>query len=702
MKVLVVGGVAGGATMAARLRRLDETAEIVLLEKGAHISFANCGLPYHIGGAIQDEAKLLLQTPQNFSDRFHIDVRVLHEALAIDRAAHTVRVQAADGTVYDEHYDKLVLSPGANPIVPNMEHAEDPRVFTLRNIPDTKRILSFVRERHPERAVVVGCGYIGLELVENLTIAGVSVTAVDLADSVIAPLDRDMAAEVHAYLESKGITLLLSSPLTAIELADNGLTLVAGNHRLPTDIVILALGVRPETALAKNAELSLNGKGFLIVNDHMQTNDPDIYAIGDAAEVKNLVTGLPASIPLAGPANRQARICADHIAGIDSRYRGAQGTAILKLFDMTIAVTGINETTAATLSIPYGKVYTYSSSHADYYPGATKMSIKALYEQQSGVILGAQLVGFDGVDKRADLLAVAVRSRMTADDLVNFELCYAPPFSSAKDPVNIVGFVIENERRNLVRQCFWHDIPALQLDDNTVLLDVRSEAEYAMGHVEGAFNIPLNELRRRIDELPNDKTVCVICLSGARSYYACRILSGHGIPCLNLAGGYRFWRLVTKDISKHPVFDQQATKKTAIDSLTKDYFHKYGLSCSESTIEMLQLLGKIPDVPELTQSMGGFAGGIHRGLTCGAVSGAIAALGAYCGRNLRGTAKEPLNSAVNEFLATFEQRFGSLDCQTLVKNSGLSLEEQHKVCTGYVSAAVTLAAEIIDRLPKRK
>ncbi len=695
MKVLIVGGVAGGATAAARLRRLDETAEIVLVERGEHISFANCGLPYHIGGTISDEAKLILQTPEKFAGRYKIDVRIFHEALSIDRAAHTVRIQAADGSTYDEQYDKLILSPGAYPIVPDIERADDPRVFTLRNIPDMDRILSHIRSNHPANAVVVGCGYIGLELVENLVHAGVSVSAVDMADSVIAPLDRDMASEVHSYLESKGVSLFLSSPLTAIEEADSGLTVVAGDHRLPADMIILALGVRPETALAKNAELSLNGKGFIIVTDQMRTNDPDIYAVGDAVEVKNLVTGLPASIPLAGPANRQARICADNIAGIESRYHGAQGTAILKLFDLTIAATGINETAATALAIPYGKVYTHSASHAEYYPDATKMSIKTVYDLQTGAILGAQLVGFDGVDKRADLLAVAIRSRMTASELCDFELCYAPPFSSAKDPVNMIGYVIENVQNNHYKQLFWHDVPMFQNNQNVVFLDVRAEDEYKAGAIDGAVNIPLPELRDRIVELPKGKLVCAYCLTGVRSYFACKILSGHQIQCLNLDGGYRFWRLVNDDLSKHPASSNQAN---IIPQLARDYFHKFGLSCSESTIELLQILGKIPNVPELTQSMGGFAGGLHRNLTCGAVTGAVAALGACCGRSQRGGAKEPLNSAVNDFLAAFEERYGALDCQTLIKNSGLSLEEQHQVCTGYVTSAVEIVAGILDKL----
>lgn len=695
MKVIIVGGVGGGATAAARLRRMDETAEIILLEKGEHISFANCGLPYHIGGTIADESKLVLQSPQKFADRYKIDVRVFHEALSIDRATHTLRILGSDGLAYEEHYDKLILSPGAYPIVPNIDHADDPRVFTLRNIPDLKRILSHIRSNHPTKAVVVGCGYIGLELVENLVHAGVSVSAVDLADSVNAPLDRDMAAEVHTYLESKGVALFLSSPLTAIEEVDSGLIVVAGDHKISADMIILALGVRPETALAKNAELSLNGKGFVIVTDQMRTNDSDIYAVGDAVEVKNLVTGLPASIPLASPANRQARICADNIAGIDSRYHGAQGTAILKLFDMTIATTGLNETTARALSIPYGKIYTYSSSHAEYYPNATKMSIKTLYDQHSGAILGAQLIGFDGVDKRADLLAVAIRSRMKASELSSFELCSAPPFSSAKDPVNIIGNVIENIQGNHYKQFFWYDVSTLQNSKNAVFLDVRNEAEYRLGAIDGAINIPLPELRNRIDEVPKDKLVCVYCHSGMNSYVACRILSGHQIQCMNLSGGYRFFRIVSDDLSKHPISSDQSN---FILNLTRDYFHKFGLSCSESTIELLQVLGKIPNISELTQSMGGFAGGLHRNLTCGAVAGAIAALGAACGRNRRGGAKEPLNSAVNEFLAAFEQRYGALDCQTLVKNSGLSLEEQHQVCTGYVSSAVEIAAGILDKL----
>ncbi len=696
MKVLIVGGVAGGATAAARLRRLDETAEIVLLEKNAYISFANCGLPYYIGGVIQDEDDLLLQTPESFRERYNVDVRVFHEAVAIDRAAHMVHVKTADGKEYDETYDKLLLSPGASPIVPRMENADDPRVFTLRNIPDTRRIHAFVRDSKPRRAVIAGCGYVGLELAENLIAAGVSVTAIDLADSVIAPLDRDMAAEVHGYLEQKGVELLLSAELTAIRKDGDGLTVLAGARALPADMVVLSLGVRPETGFAHMSGLAINGRGFLITDEHMRTNDPDIYAVGDAAEVKNIVTGLPASIPLAGPANRQARIAADNIAGIASRYDGAQGSAILKLFDMTVATTGVNERTARSLSIPCGKVYTYSPSHAGYYPGGRNMSVKTLYDPETGVILGAQIVGFTGVDKRADVLATAVRMRMTAEDLTELELCYAPPFSSAKDPVNIAGYVIENARKGLVRQFFWDGVPAVQADENALLLDVRTKDEYARGAIGGCINIPLHELRARVGELPQGKPIYVYCHSGMRSYVACRILTGRGFDCRNLAGGYRFYSLVTSDLVKHPA--RQAAAAAVVPSLARDFFHKTGLSCSESTMELLQRIGKLADMPELTKSMSGFGGGMHRGLACGAVTGAVAALGAYCGRHLRGAPKEPLNSAVEAFLNEFESRFGSLTCDALIKDSGLSPEEQHKVCTGFVTAAVEIASRIMDEV----
>ena len=472
MKVVIVGGVAGGASAAARLRRLDESAEIIMFERGEYISFANCGLPYYIGGEITKKSALTLQTPQSFNARFNVDVRVNSEVTSIDPKAKTVTVRSKDRGEYTESYDKLILSPGAAPIRPPMEGADNARVFTLRNIPDTIKIREYVEEEFPESAVVVGGGYIGVEMAENLKNAGVAVTIVELADHVIAPLDYDMACDVHRYLKEKGVGLILKNGVQAIKEEGGKLKLTLSDGEIETDMVIMAVGVRPDTALAKEAGLELNKRGAIVVNEHMLTSDPDIYAVGDAVEVTDFVTGEKAYIPLAGPANKQGRIAADNICGIPTTYKNTLGSAVLKIFDMTVATTGVNERAAKAAGLDYDKVYTYSNSHASYYPGSTGMSIKTLYEKGTGKILGAQIVGFDGVDKRCDVLATAIRAGMTAKDLTELELCYAPPFGSAKDPVNFVGYVIENTLAGRVKNFFWDDVAKLPRDGSVTLLDV--------------------------------------------------------------------------------------------------------------------------------------------------------------------------------------------------------------------------------------
>lgn len=544
MKTIIVGGVAGGASAAARLRRLNENDEIIILERGDYISFANCGLPYFIGGEITDKNMLTLQTPESFRKRFNIDVRVKSEAVKISPEANTVTVRNADtGEEYEETFDKLILSPGAEPIRPNIGGIELPHVFTLRNISDTMRIKGFIDGSKPRKAVVVGGGYIGVEMAENLIKADLEVSIVELADHLIAPLDADMAADVHRYIRSKGIKLFLNNGVT--EITDKKVILQNGS--IEADMVIMSVGVRPETSLAKECGIALNSRGSIIVNSHMETNYPDIYAVGDAVEVKDFVTGSAAFIPLAGPANKQGRIAADNISGIASEYKGTQGSAVLKLFDMTVATTGLNEKRAAAEGIDYDKTYTYSASHASYYPNATNMSVKVLWDKNTKKLIGAQIVGFDGVDKRMDVLATAIRFGAEVTDLKDLELCYAPPFGSAKDPVNMAGFVAENVINGTVRQFFWHDVEKLPRDGSVTLLDVRTKTEIARGMIAGFINIPLDDLRDNLDKLTKDKPVYVHCHSGLRSYIACRILSGNGYECYNLAGGWRMYESVIND-----------------------------------------------------------------------------------------------------------------------------------------------------------
>lgn len=541
MKTVIIGGVAGGASAAARLRRLDESAEIIMLERGAHVSFANCGLPYYIGGVITDSRNLTLQTPESFRARFNIDVRVNSEALSIDPEAKTVTVKnLTTGEIYTERYGNLILSPGAKPILPDIEGIGSDILFTLRNIPDTLKIKAYIQNARPESAVVIGGGYIGVEMAENLKEAGLDVSIVERADHLIAPLDPDMAADVHRYIRSKGIKLYLNNGVKAMD----GHTVVLQNGKIDTHMVILSVGVRPETVLAEECGIKTNRRGSIVVDRRMRTNLADIYAVGDAVEVEDFITKSPAFIPLAGPANKQGRIAADNIAGIPSEYTGTQGSAILKLFDMTVATTGLNEKGARAAGIDYDKTYICSGSHASYYPGANNMSVKAVWDKKTLKLLGAQIVGFDGVDKRMDVLATAIRLGARITDLAKLELCYAPPFGSAKDPVNMLGFVAENIVTGKVKQFFWHDVENLPRDGSVTLLDVRTASEVSHGKIDGFIHIPLDSLRKRMGELPKGKPVYVHCHSGLRSYIACRILTGKGYDCFNLAGGWRLYESV--------------------------------------------------------------------------------------------------------------------------------------------------------------
>ena len=551
MKVVIVGGVAGGATAAARLRRLDEEAEIVILERSGYVSYANCGLPYYIGGSIQDKGALTLQTPESFRARFNIDVRVRHEVLSLQPQAHTVTVRRLDdGTEYTESYDKLLLSPGAKAIRPPLPGIDLEGIFTLRTVEDTLRIREFLEHHQPKSAVVVGGGFIGLEMAENLIHAGVHTTLIQLDDQVLLPLDKDMAGEVHSYLRGQGLDLRLGTAVTGFRRQGSQLeTLIGDEPPVAADLVILAIGVAPESQLARQAGLTLGQKGAIVVDAHMRTSQPDIYAVGDAVELTHAVTGQKALVALAGPANRQGRVAADHICGLGQSYAGAQGSSILKLFDMTAAATGLNEKAAQAAGVAYDKAVTYSASHATYYPGAQNMTIKTLFDPQTGRILGAEIVGFDGVDKRIDVMAAAIRAGLTAQQLTQLDLAYAPPYSSAKDPVNMAGYVIENLRGGLVRQYHWDQVATLPDDGSVTLLDVRTPQEVeAQGLLRpDALHIPLDSLRQHLDQLDPAKEVYVNCYSGLRSYLACRILSQRGFRCCNLSGGWRFWSYAAQD-----------------------------------------------------------------------------------------------------------------------------------------------------------
>lgn len=547
MKVVIVGGVAGGASAAARLRRLDEHAQIIMLERSGYVSYANCGLPYYISGVIANQDSLTLVTPERFFDRFRIDVRVKSEVTEIDRVHKTVTVRnLQDGGTYLESYDKLLLSPGAVPIRPKLAGVDDERIFTLRTVEDALRIRDWVQSHHAERAVVIGGGSIGMEMAESLTHMGLHTTVVEQRAQVLAQLDYDMACSVHAYLEDHGIRLQLNQTVIGFHSDVDGITThLPSGKPLQSDLVVLAIGVVPETHLAQAAGLTLGVKGAIVVNEHMQTSDPDIYAVGDAVESTHLITKARTLHLLAGVANKQGRIAADHICGKDSRFHGFQGSSIIKLFDMTIATTGINESIARATGLAYDKVVTYSASHATYYPNATNMTIKTLFQPKSGKLLGAQIVGLTGVDKRIDVLASAIRAEFTAQDLTELELAYAPPYSSAKDPVNMVGYVIENVLDGLVKQFHWDDISTLP--SKSTLLDVRTAQEYQEGHISGAVSIPLSDLRERLNELDRTAPVYVYCHSGVRSYIASRILVQNGFTCAHLSGGYRFYQSIVQD-----------------------------------------------------------------------------------------------------------------------------------------------------------
>lgn len=549
MKVVIIGGVAGGATAAARIRRLDEKAEIMVFEKSGFISYANCGLPYYIGGTIENEVDLTLQTPQSFYSRFRVDMRVYHEVISINPDSKTVTVKnLGTGEVFEESYDKLLISTGARPVKPPFDGIDSDRIFTLRTVEDTLKIKKYVTENKSKSAVIVGGGFIGIEVAENLHELGMNVTLVEAAQQLMSPFDSDMAAFIHAEIRKNGINLMLNTMVEGFADTESGINVkLKDKDTLNADMVVMAIGVAPDTALAKNAGLALGIKDSIVVNDRMETSHLDIYAVGDAVQIKNFVTDSDTLISLAGPANKQGRIAADNICGGDSRYTGGQGSSVIKIFDLTAASTGINERTAAQSGLAFDKVILSPMSHAGYYPGGKIMTMKVIFEKETYRILGAQIIGYDGVDKRIDVLAAAIRAGMKAYDLAELDLAYAPPYSSAKDPVNMAGYIIENIKNGVVKQWYYEDVDNLINDGGVTLLDARTQTEYSRGHIEGFINIPVDSLRERIGELDKSKPVYVMCQSGLRSYIASRILVGNGFDAYNFAGGFRFYDAVCND-----------------------------------------------------------------------------------------------------------------------------------------------------------
>lgn len=607
MKVLIVGGVAGGASAAARLRRISEEAEIIMLEKGEHISFANCGLPYYIGGTIEQRDALLVQTPEKMKEMFNIDVRVNSEVQSIDREEKKVRVKNTEtGVEYDETYDKVILSPGAMPLKPPIPGIESKNIYILRNIPDTDKIKKAVDEDQPKTAVVVGGGFIGLEMAENLHQRGIGVTIVEMADQVMMPIDYEMASILHGHLMDKGIKLLLKDGVKAFEEDGERTSVVLqSGRRVPADIIVLAIGVKPDVRLAKEAGLNIGERGGISVNPYLQTSDPDIYAVGDAIEVSDFISGASTLIPLAGPANKQGRVAANNICGRTEEYKGTQGTAIVKVFDLTVASTGSNEKTLKRAGVQYRKIYTESNSHAGYYPGAFPMNVKLLYTPE-GKILGAQIVGYEGVDKRIDVIAAAVRFGKSVYDLEELELAYAPPYSSAKDPVNMAGYTAANFLKGDMDVIFWDEIDGLDRS-NTVILDIRDKEERDMGYIEGSVHIPLNRLRERLHELPKGKSIAVYCQIGLRAYIAGRILVQKGFRDVkNLSGGLKLYNAVKqaeRRLNNQDYDEEGAVKNGAegnsgmqkADEARRVRLNACGLSCPGPIMQVYKSIQELED-----------------------------------------------------------------------------------------------------------
>jgi len=619
-KVVIVGGVAGGASCAARLRRLDEAAEIVMMEKGPYISFANCGLPYHVGGVIDQRDKLLLQTPESFHGRFNVDVRINSEVKSIDRKAKTVTV-SHDGSEYTESYDTLVLSPGSTPVVPPFPGVDNPRVMALWNIPDMDKIISTIKDNNARTAVVVGGGFIGLEMAENLRHAGLSVTLVEMMNQVMPPIDFEMAQILHKHLTDNGVKLALGERVERFEETEGGVKVVTDKRTVPADIVILSIGVRPNSKLAKDCGLELNARGGIVVDESMKTSDENIYAVGDAVETENFITHERAMIPLAGPANKMGRMAADNICGMNRKYHGTQGASVAKVFDMTVASTGLNErqliAAGKKLNEDYKITMIHPLSHAGYYPGGLPLSMKLLFAKEDGKVLGVQAVGYKGVEKRVDVVATAIKFGATVYDLEELELCYAPPYSSAKDPVNMAGFSAENILSGVVDNITIGELKDLPAD--TVILDVRTPAEVSMGAVPGSVNIPVDSLRDKLDTLDKSKAYVVYCAVGIRAYIACRMLMQNGFDHVrNLAGGFTTYRVASKDYSSSPEeADKEGEREVKEDksvpmAVKKDSntitVNACGLQCPGPVIKLYEAMiaAETGDVINITSTDPGF------------------------------------------------------------------------------------------------
>ncbi|MBN1144402.1 MAG: FAD-dependent oxidoreductase [Bacteroidales bacterium] len=614
MKYLIVGGVAGGATTAARLRRLDEASEIIIFERGEYISYANCGLPYYIGGTISERDNLFVQTPESFSKRFNLEVRILSEVISINRGAKEVTVKdLRTGNEYNEHYDKLILSPGAEPVKPPLPGINQEGIFTLRNVPDTDKIKKYITEKNPRHAVVVGAGFIGLEMAENLHQYGLRVTIVEMAEQVMTPLDYSMAALVHQHLKTKNVEFYLNTAVASFAKENDRLQVRLNSSRsIITDMVILSIGVKPDSRLAKEAGLQIGQTGGIVVNEFLQTSDADIYAVGDAIEYKNPVTGTSMITYLAGPANKQGRIVADNIyKGNFRTYTGSINTAIAKVFDVTVASTGVSGKLLGRLNIPHIDSITHSSSHAGYYPGAVPMSIKISFAPDTGRLLGAQIVGFDGVDKRIDVFSSAIQNGATVYDLAEIEHAYAPPYSSAKDPVNIAGMVAQNILEGIARMASWREVAACPSED-TYLIDVRTPDEFQLGTIEGAVNIPLDEIRQHLGEIPHDKRLIVFCGVGLRAHVACRILTQSGFTeVFNLSGGLKTYETASQKQSNEDIFANdyighddhiyQGAKEKAlfkpVDVQKMKELDACGLQCPGPILKLKQTIDKL-DVGE--------------------------------------------------------------------------------------------------------
>ena len=610
MKHLIIGGVAGGATAAARIRRLDESAEIILVEKGKYISYANCGLPYYIGGAITDRQRLFVQTPESFGRRFNVDVRVENEAVAIDPVGKVVTIRRADGSAYTETYDKLLLSPGASPVRPPLDGIDGEGIFTLRNVADTDRIKSYMEEKGIKDAVVVGGGFIGLEMAENLHNAGAAVSVVEMGKQVMAPVDYSIAAQIHQHLVQKGVGLYLETGVKSFRTENGRITVgLSDGNTIETEIVILSIGVRPETSLAKAAGVEIGETGGIKVNEYLETSVSDMYAVGDAIEFPNPLTGKPYLNYLANPANRQGRVVADNmVKGNIEKYEGAIATSIAKVFDMTVASTGLVAKRLKQAGMEYASSTTHSSSHAGYYPGALPITIKLTFDPNNGKLFGAQAVGYEGVDKRMDEIAMVIKKGGSIYDLIRTEHCYAPPFSSAKDPVAIAGYVAGNIVNGSMPAVTWRQLVAAD-KTGVMLLDVRTKEEFAFGTIEGAVNIPLDDLRDRLGELPKDKTIVVFCAVGLRGYLAVRILMGHGFKNVrNLSGGYKTYSTALAPVGCNKAVcdkgnrgDKECSATIRIDAC--------GLQCPGPIMKVKQAIDSIAEgeTIEITATDAGFA-----------------------------------------------------------------------------------------------